>query len=45
MKEIRVTFRGEDFAAVSRSMIDSGVRFQVEPSSADMTWPFPPVAP
>jgi hypothetical protein len=31
MKEIRITFRGEDFAAVSKSMIDLGVRFQVEP--------------
>jgi hypothetical protein len=31
MKEIRITFRSEDFAAVSKSMIDLGVSFQVEP--------------
>lgn len=31
MKEIRITFRGEDFAAVSQSMVKLGVTFQVEP--------------
>ena len=31
MKEIRITFRDEDFAAVSRSLTDLGVIFQVEP--------------
>ena len=31
MKEIRVTFRNEDFAAVSRSLVDLGIVFQVEP--------------
>ena len=31
MKEIRITFKGEDFAAVSRSLIDLGIIFQVEP--------------
>ena len=31
MKEIRITFRNEDFSAVSRSLIDLGVIFQVEP--------------
>lgn len=31
MKEIRITFRDEDFTAVSRSLIELGVIFQVEP--------------
>lgn len=31
MKEIRITFRNEDFATVSQSLIDLGVVFQVEP--------------
>lgn len=31
MKDIRITLRGEDFAAVSQSMIKLGVAFQVEP--------------
>lgn len=31
MKEIRITFRDEDFTAVSRSLINLGVIFQVEP--------------
>jgi hypothetical protein len=31
MKEIRITFKGEDFVAVSRSLIDLGVTFQVQP--------------
>lgn len=31
MKEIRITFRSEDFAAVSQSMLKLGVTFQVEP--------------
>jgi hypothetical protein len=35
MKEIRITFREEDFAAVSRSMIDLGVVFHVEPIEGD----------
>lgn len=35
MKEIRITLRSEDFAAVSKSMIDLGVSFQVEPVEAD----------
>lgn len=35
MKDIRITFRGEDFAAVSQSMIALGVAFRVEPLEAD----------
>jgi len=31
MREIRITFRGEDFAAVSEKLIGLGVTFQVEP--------------
>ena len=31
MKEIRITFRDEDFTAVSRSLVDLGVVFHVEP--------------
>jgi hypothetical protein len=31
MKEIRITFGDEAFAAVSKSLIDLGVIFQVEP--------------
>lgn len=31
MRDIRITLRGEDFAAVSQSMIKLGVTFQVEP--------------
>ena len=31
MKGIRITFRGEDFVAVSKSLVDLGVIFQVEP--------------
>ncbi len=35
MKEIRITFAGEDFAAVTQHMIELGVRFRVEPLSDD----------
>ena len=35
MKDIRITFRGEDFAVVSQSMIALGVSFRVEPMEAD----------
>ena len=35
MKEIRVTFKGEDFAAVSERLIDLGIVFQVEPLKDD----------
>ena len=46
MKEIRITFSGEDFAAVSKSMIDLGVSFQVEPvEPADEAAPSSPAAP
>ena len=31
MKDIRITFRDEDFSAVSRSLVDLGVVFHVEP--------------
>ena len=31
MKEVRITLRSDDFAAVTRHMIDIGVRFRVEP--------------
>src|SRR5665213_2512588 len=31
MREIRITSRGEDFAAVSEKLIGLGVTFQVEP--------------
>lgn len=31
MREIRITFRGEDFAAVSEKLIGLGVIFRVEP--------------
>jgi hypothetical protein len=31
MREIRITFRGEDFAAISEKLIGLGVTFQVEP--------------
>ncbi len=31
MEEIRATFRNEDFAAGSRSLVNLGVTFQVEP--------------
>jgi hypothetical protein len=35
MKDVRITLRGEDFAAVSQSMVDMGVRFQVEPLAGE----------
>lgn len=35
MKEIRITFGSEDFAAVTKHMIDLGVLFQVEPLGSD----------
>ena len=35
MKDVRITLRGEDFPAVSRTMIDLGIRFQVEPLADD----------
>jgi hypothetical protein len=31
VKEIRITFKDEDFVAVSRSLVDLGVVFNVEP--------------
>jgi hypothetical protein len=31
MREIRITIRGEDFAAVSEKLVGIGVTFQVEP--------------
>lgn len=34
MKEIRITIRSDDFAAVSASMVRLGVGFQVEPVEA-----------
>ena len=37
MKEIRITIRGEDFAAVSASLVKLGVGFQVEPVEAAET--------
>jgi hypothetical protein len=37
MSEIRITFRNEDFTAVSRSLIDLGVVFKVEPREGGPT--------
>lgn len=31
MKEVRITFASDDFAAVTRHMVDLGIRFNVEP--------------
>lgn len=35
MKEVRITLGSDDFAAVTKHMIELGVRFQVEPISTD----------
>ena len=37
MKEIRITLRSEDFAAASKSMIDLGLKFRVEPVVVEKT--------
>ena len=34
MKDVRITISGRDFPAVSKSMVDLGVGFQVEPVEA-----------
>jgi hypothetical protein len=35
MKEVRITFASDDFAAVTRHMVDLGIRFNVEPLDAE----------
>jgi hypothetical protein len=35
MKDVRITISGRDFPAVSKSMVDLGVAFQVEPVEPD----------
>lgn len=35
MKEVRITFASDDFAAVTRHMVDLGIRFNVEPLDED----------
>ena len=45
MREIRITVRGEDFAAVSEKIVALGVTFQVEPLGGEEEAPRPAAPP